>query len=309
MWKKSIYLLLIFAAFYTNLMINYPSDRLKSLGYEQALNWYARWVSAQANCQVLYNSGLRPINHSGSKIKIGTLLPGKKDYSDQLEQLLAQQCSVIIECSAADTWHTTEDGMLLLTKLRSQAYRVVIFDGGHHLPTLGLAPDIIIVPEIAGYAAHSYMLDGIKTDKIQELIRVTGSDTLIVSVPRWALIKNDLALGIILRKAVAYAEYKEVPASFQPVARERMSKIKGRVFAWVNEESLVNTERFVNNLKSMGTQDLERIYLAFDYNDISLDQAYSFNINLRQELGVPVENVNEAVKVANAFWSGCNVLP
>ncbi|MDD3270033.1 MAG: hypothetical protein PHX14_12005 [Syntrophomonadaceae bacterium] len=310
MWRKSIYLLLIFAAFYTSLMINYPSETLKSLGYNRALDWYAASVSSRAVCQVLYDPGLRPLNLSCSKLKIGTLLPGNNsDYAAQLEQLLAGQCQVIVECSAADTWHTSQDGQIYLAKLRRQAYRAVIYDGGHHLPTLGLAPDIIVVPELAGYAVHSYMADGMKLTKIHELIKETGSNTMLVSVPRWALIKNEQALNIIIRKALANVRYNSNSSAFKPVVRERMSKIHGIAFAWVNRESLDNSSCFANNLKSMGIHDLQKVYLAFDYNHISLDQSNDFTASIRKKIGVPVECVNQAVKVANVYWSGYNVLP
>ncbi|MEN6326159.1 MAG: hypothetical protein ABFD18_08145 [Syntrophomonas sp.] len=310
MWRKSIYLLLIIAAFYTNLMINYPSDTLKSLGYNQALDWYAAQVSSRAVCHILYNPGLRPLKFPDAKLKVGTLLPGStSNYAGQLEQLLGRHCQVIVECSAADTWHTSQDGQVYLEKLRAQAYRAVIFDGGHHLPTLGMAPDIIIVPDIAGYAVHSYMLDGMKVAKIQELIKESGSNTILVSVPRWALIKNEHALGLIAQKALAGASYQSESAAFRPLARERMSKIHGTAFAWVNRESLENSSRFINNLKSMGSLDLVKIYLAFDYNYINHDQAGFFAAKLRKEFEVPVETVNQPVKVANVFWGGCNVLP
>ncbi len=309
MWRKSLYLLLIITAFYTHLMINYPSDTLKSMGYNQALDWYAAQVSSRADCHILYNPGLRPLTFSDSKLKVGTLLPGNNsNYAGQLEQLLGRHCQVIVECSAADTWHTSQDGQVYLEKLRAQAYRAVVFDGGHHLPTLGMAPDIIIVPDIAGYAVHSYMLDGMKVAKIRELIKESGSNTMLVSVPRWALIKNEHALGLIVQKALAGASYQNKSAAFRPAVRERMSKTRGMAFAWVNQESLDNSSHFINSLKSMGSLDLVKIYLAFDYNYISRDQAVFFAAKLRREFGVPVETVNQPVKVANVFWGGYNVL-
>lgn len=299
----SLYLLLIIAAFYTHLMINYPSDTLKSLGYNQGLNWYAANISSRSACHILYNPGLRPLELADSKLRVGTLLPANdSDYAGQLEKLLARDCRVIVECSAADAWHTTQAGQVYLEKLRARAYRAVVFDGGHHLPTLGMAPDIIIVPDIAGYAVHSYMLDGMKVAKILELIKESGSNTILVSVPRWALIKNEQALSLIVHKALAGANYQSKPAIFQPVARERMSKCRGTVYASVNQEALNNRNSFINNLKSMGTQDLVKIYLAFDYNYISQDQAGLFAAKLRNALGVPVETVNQPVKVANVFW-------
>lgn len=310
MWRKSLYLLLIIAAFYTSLMINYPSDTLKSLGYNQALDWYAAQVSSRAVCRILYNPGLRPLNFADSRLKVGALLPGNNsNYAVQLEQLLARQCQVIVECSAADTWHTSQDGQVYLKKLRTRAYRAVIFDGGHHLPTLGMAPDIIIVPDIAGYAVHSYMLDGMKVAKIHELIKESGSSTMLVSMPRWALIKNERALSLIVQKALTGASCNNKPEAFQPIARERMSKVWGTVFAWVNRECLDDRTSFINNLKSLGTVDLVKIYLAFDYNYVNPEQAGFFAVQLQRELGVPVEIVNQPVKVANVFWGGYNVLP
>lgn len=306
---KNIYLLFILAAFYTSLMINYPSDTMKSLGYNQALDCYATNVSSRAICKVLYNPGMRSLNLSPNP-KVGTLLPAKSSsYAAQLERLMADDCEVIVECSAADTWHTSPEGRSYLERLRSRAYRVVIFDGGHHLPTLGMAPDIIVVPELAGYAVHSYMADGMKLAKLRELIAETGSSTMLVSVPRWALVKNEQSLCIIVRKALDKASYKSNSSHFQPVVRKRMSKTHGIVFAWVNRESIENRDCLSDNLKSMGIHDLKRIYLAFDYRWIGLEQAGDIASRLQQEFAVPVEVVNQAVKTANVYWSGYHVLP
>lgn len=313
MWKKNVYLLLIISAFYANLMINYPSELLKSLGYNQALNLYADLVSSNSSYRVLYDPGLRKIDNAQQEIRIEALLPGDyNDYGRKIDKLLKEKTTAIVECSAADTWHTSKAGQHYLSKMRPQAYRVVVFDGGHHLPTLGLAPDIIIVPEIGGFAVHSYMLDGIQTSKIQALAREINSPSLIVCVPRWALVKNEKALQILTRKIISTAHYtnnEALPNSFQANTVDRMSKYNSVVLAWVNTGYQQNISLFKDRVHSMHSGDIKKIYLAFDYADINREEAQAFSAVISKEFKVPVETVNQAVKVSSVFWGGNNVLP
>ncbi|MEN6350017.1 MAG: hypothetical protein ABFD08_11550 [Syntrophomonas sp.] len=311
MRRKNLYFLLILCAFYTSLMVNYPAEWLKSLGYKQVLPIYAQLISSHSTYKVLYDPGLRNIGLSKDKVRVEALLPGDyTDYGARIDKLLDKNIDAIVECSAVDSWHTSKAGQVYLDKMRSQAYRVVVFDGGHHLPALGLAPDIIIVPQIGGYAVHSYMLDGIKTSKLKTLAEVAHSPSLIVEVPRWALVKDAKSLQILTGNIISAARYNEaLPQNFQPQAQQKMSKFHGLVFAWINEDYRCNISLFEDRINRMGSGNIKKIYLAFDYACYNQQAANNFAATVAKRYNVPVEPVNQAVKVSSVFWGGHNVLP
>jgi len=187
--RKKIYLVIILVAFYTAVMINYPSPLIKSLGYEQGLNLYAYMFSTHSSYNFISNPGLRKLDNHEEIVRAVT--PEESgNFASILDKHLAGGSSCIIECSELDTWHSSPAGLQYLKEMRPQTYRAIIFDGGHHLPSLGLSPDIIIIPRLAGYAVHSYTLDGVKIAIIEKMAQECGIPSVIVTVPRMALVKT-----------------------------------------------------------------------------------------------------------------------
>ena len=305
MWEKRLYLLIIILGLYIYLMINHPSEILKSLGYNSFLEIYAQTVSAGADCTIIYNPGLRKLDHPVNKIKIDAVLPGtEKDYDNILDHLLADNVGAVVECSDLDSWHTSSKGIKYLHKIREKAYRIVIFDGGHHLATIGLEPDIIIIPQLAGYAVHSYMLDGMKVSKILELAREAGSPSIIATVPRWALVKNKRSLINITEKTLLSCSYSDSPKKpFEPLTERRISKYGEIIFAYINKEYSDNIYLFLKRLNLLGTAGIKKICLAFDYNYTSREEAEIFIKTINKTTRLPVERVNEPVKTTGVFWS------
>ena len=127
---------------------------------------------------------LGPPEPSSGQVKIAVIPPGTGGGYDGLAAgVLRHQARVMVQCSGMDTWHTTARGYESLIRLRERCLRVVVFDGGHHLPTLGLIPDIIIVPSTAGYAAHSYMPDAMEVKQLLQLLEETDCPAALVTVP------------------------------------------------------------------------------------------------------------------------------
>lgn len=304
MSRKTVYLLIILFAFVTSIMVNNPSFRPP--GYNWLLNLYAAQVSG-SGINIVYNPGIRKIETPLQSIQAKAVLPDDSlGYKERLKQLLKEDCGALVECSALDTWHTTREGQDYLMKIRSQAYRVVVLDGGHHLPTLGLAPDILIIPRIHGYAAHSYMLDGIKIDKILEMVKNAQVPAVIVTVPRWALVKNEQCLINITEQVLSSLQYNhDLPdPSFSPVAKLRISKYGRSVFTYIDREYAGDLPLFLQQIETLGIQDVDRIYLAFNFKYTSLSEAEEYRFKVQTRLKRSVEIVNQPVKVTNAFWSG-----
>jgi len=301
---KKIYLLIIIVCFYAALMINYPSPWLKSLGYNQGLNLYANLVSTRSSFEIIYNPGLRQLDKPSPDLIRAVTPEANSDFASLLNQYLASGSTCIVECSQLDTWHSTPRGMEYLRKMRPQAYRVIIFDGGHHLPALGLAPDLIIIPRLAGYAVHSYMLDGIKIAQIEKLAREYDCPSIIATIPRMALVKNETSMVNITQRILKSCPVQKKPDEFKPIARTRMSKYKGAVFAYIDKKYSAYPETFYAQISKLGLDGVTGIYLAFDYRYTSVKQAQDYCNQLQQKYNLPVTCVNEPVKVANAFWGG-----
>lgn len=306
MLKKTFLLLIILLAGYASIMINYPSQALKSMGYNRFLDLYATRISQNSDFTVLYNPGLREIDIPLEEIKVDAVIPGDNmDYEARTKEFLAGESRAIVECSGMDTWHTSSSGKENLLKIREKGYRIVVFDGGHHLPTLGLAADIIIIPEFAAYAVHSYMLDGIKVEKILALARKISFPGMIVKVPRWALVKNEKALQTISQNILASSSCSSKSSEpFEPVAEPRISRTGNTVFAYVNKEYSRNNDLFMERLDNLNDGKIEEVFLAFDYAHSSREEAAAFARTLAEKIEARIEIVNEPVKLSNVFWGG-----
>jgi hypothetical protein len=306
MWLKRILLFSIVLAAYVHIMVNNPDDGIKAIGYKPMLDYYASRISYAEHIKIIYDPGLRKLSVPKEQIKITAVLPEcDNDHEQIVGQLFESKGFAIIQCSAMDNWHTTAKGKTYLDKMYQHGYRAVVFDGGHHLPTLGLGPDIIIVPQMAGYTVHSYMRDGMKVEKIHAILKDINSPAVIAVLPRWALIKQEKALVSITKTVLNLADYRAEPAGkFSITAENRMSKYNNHIFIYINNQYYKNPSLLIKRISRLGINDVHKIYLAFDYQSIDKYQALAFTDWLHEQLAIKVETVNEPVNVFNAFWGG-----
>ncbi|MBO8158669.1 hypothetical protein [Thermosyntropha sp.] len=304
MFRKTFYLLLIILGFYIYCLINYPYSFLQNSLYKEALSFYGSNISDFAEIKVVYNPGLRDLGIEKEEVRVKVFLPvDKGDFVVQINRALREGYNTLVECSAFDSFHTTSEGQILLKNMRDKAYRVVIFDGGHHLPTLGMNPDIIIMPEIKGYTAHSYMHDAIKIKAVLALAEKADLKTVIAVAPRWALVKDDANLRLMVERVLEQLEKRSSSASaFNFWADKRISKFNGLVFAYINYEYYENKDKLEGLIKRGGQNDITEIYLAFDYNKISQEDALVYANALETDLNIPVNIVNEPFTVFDVLW-------
>ncbi|SHG86158.1 hypothetical protein SAMN02745221_01137 [Thermosyntropha lipolytica DSM 11003] len=309
MVKKTACLGLILLSFYTYLAVHYPDTWIQNKWYQSFLAFYGYQAGKRVEPRVIYGQGLRDLGEE--KIKIKVLLPGKKQAGlQEVYKALEEGYTAVVECSILDSLHTTPYGKSLTAKMYNRAYRIVVFDGGHHLPTLGMAPDVIIIPEIKGYAAHSYMQDAIKTETIVYLAKEAGlKHTLIVSVPRWALVKEEKNLAHIVLKAWNKAETQRQPFSpFYPCAENRISKVNGVVFAYIGKGYYENIDSFIKCIKKLNLSDVHKIYLAFDYKYADRKSAGDYAKEIEERLRIPTWVVNEPFTAFDVLWGKRDVL-
>lgn len=301
---KRICLFIIVVGAYAYIMVHYPTDIMKSIGYNQVLGLYASVVSRHCPITLVDNPGLRLLPDEPEQMQIQAVIPTQhNDYLHAAQNAL-KHGGVIVECSGMDAWHTTAVGKDYLIKLRKNNYRVVVMDGGHHLPTLGLDPDIILVPAAAGYAVHATTLDGIKVKNIIKVAHDVKSDAVIAVIPRWGLVKHQKSLEVLTRRIMAQSYFRTHEEPFQPLCRPGVSARKGVITAYVNRTYAQDVRLLYQTSRKIGLDKAKRLYLAFDYNQISPQAAQTYARSLQQLSRKPVFPVNEPVKVSNVFFRG-----
>ena len=289
---------------FVTLVVNHTEMVVHTATYESLVQIYGRSHLFSRDSKILYSPGLRRLSAAENSVNIYANMPGiEKSYSRQMEDFMHSDAQMIVECSGLDRWHTSREGSACLSALRSRAYRAVIFDGGHHLPTLGLTPDIIIVPAFKGYAVHGYMQDGMRVDKILEILSANHIPTAMATVPRWRLVKTETSLQNISREVLNRLDYAaEEPQPFTASCRPHISKYNGVIFIYANEEYIKQPALVTKYCRQLGLEDVYAGYIAFDYNAIKPAQAETYAQKLEQELGVKAEIVNEPVKVSNLLF-------
>lgn len=295
---------------YLHLMVNNPGQEIKTVGLEPLQKMAAQQINYADHIQFIYQPGLRPLAIAKEKLTVEAITPGSNHNFEQIaEHLSGSDGFAIIQCSAMDSWHTSETGKAYLQKMHLKGYRAVVFDGGHHLPTLGLAPDILVVPQLCGYAVHSYMKDGMQIKKLKELAADLNLPCVIAVLPRWAVFKQQQALESVTKIIIVQSNYNQNPVRRLNINTQyHMSKYNHRILLYVDQSYYRHTDVLLERIEGLGTEDVDKIYLAFDYKAINLQQAKDFAAWLGEELSVSVETVNEPVYVFNAFWGDRSVL-
>ena len=134
----------------------------------------------------------------------------------------AGKIDAIIEATASDTLRAGEWGERAVMRLRAaDVIRCVIFDGAHHIGTLALAPDILIIPVTnhAGetYAAHWFTRDAVPLELLEEVLRDNNIESTIAQFPRAGIpIKNRAGMAWLAAQAIRSATAAKTKATGAP---------------------------------------------------------------------------------------------
>lgn len=108
---------------------------------------------------------------------------------------------VIVDTTRADLARAFLPARSQTLNLRAHgAIRVVVWDGAHHLPSLTLRPDILILPLLKGsrghqWVCHGRMQDAVPLEDLRALLRSIGWQGWVVGVSRLTtLAKADQSL-------------------------------------------------------------------------------------------------------------------
>jgi len=140
---------------------------------------------------------------------------------------------------------------------------------------------------------------------VVELAKEAGCPAIIVKVPRWGLVKNEKSLAHLTSAVLQNnTRYRREEPGYKPQARTRVSKYGGSIFLWVNRDYIKDRASLLKQVESLGLDQVKRMYLAFDYHYIGIDEADEMCSWLSRRFKIKVERVNEPVKVANVFFWG-----
>lgn len=304
MKKLVLSIILVVIVGLTAAIVNHTESIVHTRVYQNMALLYGQVGLFRGDSAIVYDPGLRRLPSVKKPVQVYACMPeAGQSYRQQMEDFIDSGAGMVVECSGLDAWHTSREGSAWLPVLRERAYRAVIFDGGHHLPTLGLAPDIIIVPVFRGYAVHGYMRDGIRTEKIREILAANHIPTVMVTVSRWGLVKTQASMQkaggeILKRLKLAAGEGPPLTVNCRP----RISKCGENFFIYINGTYAKRPDLVTEYCRQLQPTPSSCAYMAFDYNAITPVQAEEYAGKLALELGIKTEIVNEPVKVGSLLW-------
>lgn len=229
-------------------------------------------------------------------IRIASITPNARDYARLAANCSQQGVKLVVQCSGMDAWHTTPRGWRALEELRNSTLRVVIFDGGHHLPTLALQPDLVIIPATMGYAAHGYMKDALSVKCLAKILKQENLSFPVVTVPRWALVKTEDSMNKIAIKAVNGLCLAEEVRPLGRALAPHLTTYGSAAYLYVAEKETQDLQK----VKGLLDEDVSRVYMAFNYNSFTWQEAQRFKDHLAAS-GLQVEVVNEPLNFAGVL--------
>ncbi len=116
--------------------------------------------------------------------------------------------NAIVEATASDIARANPWGLKETGRLRGAGViRCVIFDGGHHIGTLPLKPDILLIPTIyykgKPSASHWYTRDTVPLHKLEDALKSEAINSVIARFPRDGLpVKNPNGMAGLVRQSL-----------------------------------------------------------------------------------------------------------
>lgn len=115
---------------------------------------------------------------------------------------------LMVDCTDADLARLTPEGRqsVLLAK-RAGLWRMVVFDGAHHLPALASDPEILLLPVLTAgrepLVIHAFVRDALPLALLRRTLAAAGLEPLLLTLPRISLpLKEDLPLRLVALQAL-----------------------------------------------------------------------------------------------------------
>ncbi|HHW14680.1 MAG TPA: hypothetical protein GXX28_07075, partial [Firmicutes bacterium] len=115
---------------------------------------------------------------------------------------------LMVDCTDADLARLTPAGWeSIRAAKRAGLWRMVVFDGAHHLPALAADPEILLLPLLTAggqrLIIHGYVRDAVPLPALRRLLVRIGADPALLAIPRLSLpLKENLPLRWVTLQAL-----------------------------------------------------------------------------------------------------------
>jgi hypothetical protein len=106
-------ILLSLIVLYIIVAVNNPPPWFKAIGYNQVLDVYGKVAAEYAPLNWLSNPGLRTQVADKAESAYALIPDNQQNHQKRIQSALETAPLALIECSAVDTWHTTEAGFIV----------------------------------------------------------------------------------------------------------------------------------------------------------------------------------------------------
>ncbi|MHB8841533.1 MAG: hypothetical protein ACYC56_07070 [Candidatus Aquicultor sp.] len=195
----------------------------------------------------------------------------------------------IVEATASDIARANPWGFTEVKRLRDAGVlRCVILDGGHHIGSLPLMPDIILTP-VLRYddglcASHWFTRDSAPIEKLRATLNNEGMDIIIAQFPRNGIpVKNPIAMGMLAGQAITKLtktptidkgppDRKQIAKPTQRSGNTARNHIKkGSLFVSFDsgisptKEHILKVIKDIIKEKTRASEKTERVYVGITY--------------------------------------------
>ncbi len=257
-----------------------------------------------------------------------------KKLSDVVRAAHNLHIKVIVDCSYSDRLRRMPEGFnsVLLCK-QYGIRRIVVFDGGHHLASLPLNPDFILLPLTAvgnhmRYVNHAFMRDAIPLNNVSEIVNHLELDTVMMHTSRIRTIAKtkgsmgELARQILIKGdkaredlSVMAGEYQTEWSSYamdQVQARDCMVIAPKQTAMIYISQWQEDAEHILGQIEKQVTEALSEnpiktFYIAIDYGDSTIKSLGKKIVNptiLEEKVKKIGDTHNLKIKIVNIPYSG-----
>ncbi|HEY3373684.1 MAG TPA: hypothetical protein VGK02_01285 [Candidatus Aquicultor sp.] len=203
---------------------------------------------------------------------------------------LKEKVNAIVESTTSDLARSNAWGRRQVRELHAAGViRLVIFDGGHHVGTLPLQPDVILAPVIkygnTEYISHWYTRDSVPLLKLESAIRKEHIGCVIAELPRSGIpVKNPAGMELLTMQALlkiarmakssssmssSAAQTNALPPKHRGIATPRIRPVNRdalfislEVGETPRKENVLRSAKQEIALKTRRRNDIKRIYIG-----------------------------------------------
>lgn len=228
----------------------------------------------------------------------------------------------VVDASMGDHLHTYPEGLKMAEDLRANGIkRLVVFDGGHHISSLPLEAEGLLIPVTnwrgSQYLDHTFTRDAVNIPELREIMSRERIESFIARFPRISITaKTPRAMAGLAAQAIISANGEKAKSMDKPIevtrAAGRSVERNGAVFASVEvpsgTPSAVAAER-ARNLIALGAggNKPRRVYLGVTYGTSGLITSSAPPVSLESEMAGDLKDSVPNLEILSIPFSGRDI--